>query len=885
MTELSAATAALAEATSQLVGTKAEWIELSTGPVDGGPNGDGMYPVTAADGTILLVPGIAKISAMNGSPEEVEAAFASVLSIATGARDGAEGFAASAEADRVQTGLDRAAAAADRNQTGLDRTATGADRTQAGLDRVVTQADAAMTTADRAAAHGSSTAAAGSAATATTQANLALGAAGVTQVFATYALAMAGIATITNLTKALVLQDETNAGREAIYTRNGAALTLVGTRIPQTEYAAATGELANALRYFGGATGNKAIVPYGGSNSIGNNEFGSGQVGLAHDTPIDRFSQFSGTPSILMLWESKQGFWLGYVHSGGIDARGLHYRHRTTVAKFLPGKIVKFTDAAIKKTGGAAVTGGTLTAADSYWEYDGSSRGAHLAVGLVQAYNDGSRVMMKVDVTDAATANPITTGLLLATAAQWNARYKVPIAGGAALPSLAANQLTTGGGVLDPSDRVASGTPYSRYLRAMSFVTPVGFWRGGIAAPKVRVNRSTAKDASAAGSGDPILYGFAVCTSTDVWGGDNVEPIMVGYWRGNDGDAANEPIESTDRQLNIGGGHGGQEDTVVKVLKNGQEQILFARSTTLVRTNGVTTVTFDKPIGNVIGNSANRRVSFSLFPALTSAPAQDVTCGSNGNYPCSAVTVVNAYTLSWTNPAWTANDSQKATFCPDIAAGAYLGGYVVPHQACVTGAADDDLSLYRESNIHDWNGVTLRQISTLKSDVTIKPGMLLAAWERTAVATYTRSNGAYAIADTVNCGEPTTWGPEYAGDVVAHVLGGGPDQTFATATAQTDHYIGKALGIVAHHPSTGQATLIAYDSFAPWKYHTASSVARITEFVLPLSGVTRSVRIKVYFSLVNAGTVIVPIGTVERFRTIRADGEFDPASAKLKFAA
>lgn len=720
-------------------------------------------------------------------------------------------------------------------------------------------------------------------ANATTQANLALAAAGVTKVFGTYALALAGIATITNLTNALILADETNAGREAIYTRNGAALTLVGTRTPASEYAAATGELANALRYFGGPTGNKAIVPYGGGNSIGNNEFGSGQVGLAHDTPVDRFSQFSGTPSVLMLWESKQGYWLGYVHGGAIDARGLHYRHRSTVAKFLPGKIVKFTDAAVKKTGGAAVTGGTLTAADAYWEYDGTSRGTHLAVGLVQAYNDGSRVMMKVDVTDAATANPVTTGLLLATAANWNARYKVPIAGGAPVPSLAANQLTTGGGVLDPADRVASGTPYARYLRAMSFVTPVGFWRGGIAAPKVRVNRSTAKDASAAGSGDPILYGFAVCTAADVWGGDNVEPIMVGYWRGQDGDAANEPIDSTDRQLNVGGGHGGQEDTVVKVLKNGQEQILFARSTTLVRANGVTTVTFDKPIGSVIGNSANRRVSFTLFPALTSTATQDVTCGSNGSYACSAVTIVNDYTLSWTNPAWTANDSQKATFCPDIAAGAYLGGYAVLHQACVTGGADDDLSLYRESNIYDYNGV-LRQISTLKSDVTIKPGMLLAAWERTAVITYTRSVGAYPILDTVNCGEPATWGPEYPGDVAAHLLGGS-DQTFATAAVQTDHYIGKALGIVAHHPSTGHATLIAYESFAPWKYHAASSVARITEFVGTLSGAPRTVRIKIYFPLVTAGTVQVPAGTVERFRTIRADGEFDPARAKVMFGA
>lgn len=88
-----------------------------------------------------------------------------VLTSAQRARDDAEAAAAAAAADRVQTGLDRAATAADaaataadRVQTGLDRAATGADaaataadRVQTGLDRAATSADRTATAADRSA--------------------------------------------------------------------------------------------------------------------------------------------------------------------------------------------------------------------------------------------------------------------------------------------------------------------------------------------------------------------------------------------------------------------------------------------------------------------------------------------------------------------------------------------------------------------------------------------------------------------------------------------------------------------------------------------------------------------------------------------------------------
>jgi len=53
-----------------------------------------------------------------------------------------------AEADKVQTGLDRIATAADRVQTGQDKVATAADRVQTGLDKVATAADRVQTGLD-----------------------------------------------------------------------------------------------------------------------------------------------------------------------------------------------------------------------------------------------------------------------------------------------------------------------------------------------------------------------------------------------------------------------------------------------------------------------------------------------------------------------------------------------------------------------------------------------------------------------------------------------------------------------------------------------------------------------------------------------------------------
>ncbi len=71
-----------------------------------------------------------------------DAELAQILTDAEAARDGAE-------ADAVQTALDRIATAADRVQTGLDRVATAADVVAAEADRVATAADRVVTTADR----------------------------------------------------------------------------------------------------------------------------------------------------------------------------------------------------------------------------------------------------------------------------------------------------------------------------------------------------------------------------------------------------------------------------------------------------------------------------------------------------------------------------------------------------------------------------------------------------------------------------------------------------------------------------------------------------------------------------------------------------------------
>ena len=71
-----------------------------------------------------------------------DAELAQILTDAEAARDGAE-------ADAVQTALDRIATAADRAQTALDRVATAADVVAAEADRVATAADRVVTTADR----------------------------------------------------------------------------------------------------------------------------------------------------------------------------------------------------------------------------------------------------------------------------------------------------------------------------------------------------------------------------------------------------------------------------------------------------------------------------------------------------------------------------------------------------------------------------------------------------------------------------------------------------------------------------------------------------------------------------------------------------------------
>lgn len=60
----------------------------------------------------------------------------------------ARSYAADAEADATQTGLDRVQTGQDRTQTGLDVTATAADRVQTGLDVTATAADRVQTGLD-----------------------------------------------------------------------------------------------------------------------------------------------------------------------------------------------------------------------------------------------------------------------------------------------------------------------------------------------------------------------------------------------------------------------------------------------------------------------------------------------------------------------------------------------------------------------------------------------------------------------------------------------------------------------------------------------------------------------------------------------------------------
>jgi hypothetical protein len=53
MTELAAALVAHRSNRTALVDAYFEWLN---GKIDGGPNGDGRYPLTRGDGTIVLVP-------------------------------------------------------------------------------------------------------------------------------------------------------------------------------------------------------------------------------------------------------------------------------------------------------------------------------------------------------------------------------------------------------------------------------------------------------------------------------------------------------------------------------------------------------------------------------------------------------------------------------------------------------------------------------------------------------------------------------------------------------------------------------------------------------------------------------------------------------------
>jgi hypothetical protein len=104
MSDLSSATAALVDATGQLVGTKAELLAWAVGTVDGGPNGNGEYPFTAADGTVILVPSAKKLEVLHGDPASAIAQLQSYVDAGNAAR-------ALAEAARDQAGPNATAAA------------------------------------------------------------------------------------------------------------------------------------------------------------------------------------------------------------------------------------------------------------------------------------------------------------------------------------------------------------------------------------------------------------------------------------------------------------------------------------------------------------------------------------------------------------------------------------------------------------------------------------------------------------------------------------------------------------------------------------------------------------------------------------------------------
>lgn len=90
MSDLTAATTALVAATVEIIGTKAELLAWAVGTVDGGPNGNGEYPFTAADGTVILVPSAKKLEVLHGDPTNALAVLEAAIGQANAARLGAE---------------------------------------------------------------------------------------------------------------------------------------------------------------------------------------------------------------------------------------------------------------------------------------------------------------------------------------------------------------------------------------------------------------------------------------------------------------------------------------------------------------------------------------------------------------------------------------------------------------------------------------------------------------------------------------------------------------------------------------------------------------------------------------------------------------------------
>ncbi|PZU13825.1 MAG: hypothetical protein DI606_04465 [Sphingobium sp.] len=93
MTELVDATAALVAATGHLVTTKAQVTDWATGTATGGPQNNGRYPFTAADGTDVFVP----------SPALLAATFDKGRNISTD-----EFWYLAEPADRIQAAIDKA---------------------------------------------------------------------------------------------------------------------------------------------------------------------------------------------------------------------------------------------------------------------------------------------------------------------------------------------------------------------------------------------------------------------------------------------------------------------------------------------------------------------------------------------------------------------------------------------------------------------------------------------------------------------------------------------------------------------------------------------------------------------------------------------------------